>query len=108
MISTGRAILIIAICSACTFAERLFPFIVFGKRRVPDVVQYLGGILPSAVIATLVVYCLRGATFSSASGFLPQTVAVMLTAALHYWRGNTLLSVLGGTVCYMLLVQLVF
>lgn len=106
-IDVGRSILIIAVCSLCTFAERLLPFAVFGRRAVPDVVRYLGKILPMAVIAALTVYCLRGISFASAAGCVPA-LAAAVTAALHLWRGRTLISVVGGTAVYMLLVQCVF
>ena len=107
-ISVGQSLAIIAVCVACTFLERALPFILFGGREVPKIVRYLGRILPMAVMATLVVYCLRGTTFDAAGNFLPQIIAVAVVAALHLWRRNTLLSIAGGTVCYMLLVQLVF
>ena len=107
-ISVSQSIMIIAICACCTFFERLLPFLVFRKGKTPDIVSYLGKILPTAIMATLVIYCLRGTTFTSLGGFLPQLIAVAVTALLHLWRRNTLISVLGGTVTYMLLVQLVF
>ena len=107
-IDVGRSILIIAVCSLCTFAERLLPFAVFGRRAVPDVVRYLGKILPMAVIAALTVYCLRGISFASAAGCVPALAAAAVTAALHLWRGRTLISVVGGTAVSMLLVQCVF
>lgn len=107
-IDVGRSILIIAVCAACTFAERLFPFVIFRGREVPEVVCYLGKILPTAIIATLTVYCLRGASFGSVGGFAPALIAVAVTVALHLWKRNTLISVAGGTACYMLLAQLVF
>ena len=56
----------------------------------------------------MVIFCLRDLRFTEPSGFLPQLIAVGVTAGLHLWRRNTLLSIFGGTVCYMLLVQLVF
>lgn len=62
----------------------------------------------TAIIATLTVYCLRGASFGSLGGFAPSLIAVAVTVALHLWKRNTLISVVGGTACYMLLVQLVF
>jgi len=55
-----------------------------------------------------VVYCLRGVRFDTPAGWLPSVIACLLTAGLHVWRRSTLLSIVGGTVCYMLLVQLVF
>lgn len=103
-----RTLLIIAICAGCTFFERALPFLVFGSRPVPGVVQYLGKLLPMAVMATLVIYCLRGTTFTDVSGFAPQAIACAVVAALHLWRRNTFLSIVGGTAVYMALVQLVF
>lgn len=107
-IDVGRSIIIIAICAACTFAERLFPFVIFRGREVPEVVRYLGRILPTAIIATLCVYCLRSTSFTALRGFAPSVIAVAVTAGLHLWKRNTLISVVGGTVCYMLLVQFIF
>lgn len=74
----------------------------------PKVVEYLGRILPMAVMVSLLVYCLRGMQFTSAGAWVPQVIAVGVTAGLHWWRRSTLLSIAAGTVCYMLLVQLVF
>lgn len=108
ILTPSHSLLIIVLCGLCTFALRLLPFSLFGRREVPPLIVYLGKILPMAVIAALVVYCLRGMDFTSASGFVPEIVASLLTAALHLFKRNTLLSVLGGTVTYMLLIQLVF
>ena len=107
-VNVGYTIAVIAICVACTFLERALPFLLFGGREVPKIVKYLGRILPMAVMATLVVYCLRSTTFDAAGNFLPQLIAVAGVAALHLWRKNTFLSIVGGTVVYMLLVQVVF
>ena len=103
-----RTLIIIAICAGCTFFERALPFLVFGSRPVPDMVRYLGRILPMAVMATLVVYCLRGTTFTDLSGFAPQAIACAVVVALHLWRRSMFLSIVGGTAAYMALVQLVF
>ena len=107
-VSVEQSILIIGICAACTFLERLLPFLIFRKGEIPSLIRYLGKVLPLAIMATLVVYCLRGTAFDAYANFIPQMVAVAVTAGLHLWRGNTLLSVLGGTVTYMCLVQFVF
>ena len=106
--SIGYSIVVIAICVAITFLERLVPFLIFRKGEVPPIIRYLGRILPMAVMAALVVYCLKGVSFSSLEGCLPSLAGVAVTAGLHLWKGNTLLSVVGGTACYMLLLQLVF
>lgn len=107
-LSVGQSIAIIAVCAACTFLERWLPWLLFGRRAVPKVVEYLGRILPMAVMVSLLVYCLRGMQFSAAGAWVPQVIAVGVTAGLHWWRRSTLLSIAAGTVCYMLLVQLVF
>lgn len=108
VLSTTQSILIIAVCALCTFAERALPFLLFRGKEVPEIVRYLGRVLPMAIMATLVMYCLKGITFSSVAGFSPPLIASALTALLHIWKRNTMLSIFGGTVCYMLLVQIVF
>jgi len=107
-VDAGRSLLIIAVCAACTQLERALPFLMFGRRAVPRVVSYLGRILPMAVMTVLVIYCLRGTSFASAGSCVPQLAAAAVTAGLHLWKRSTLLSIVGGTACYMLLVQLVF
>lgn len=104
--SASYSILIIAVCALCTFGERLLPFLIFGKHKVPRMVRYLGRGLPMAIMTALVVYCLRTTAFTSLSAWLPQLAAAAFTAALHLWKGNTLLSITGGTACYMLLLRL--
>ena len=91
-LSVGQSIAIIAVCAACTFLERWLPWLLFGRRAVPKVVEYLGKILPMAVMVSLLVYCLRGMQFSSAGAWVPQVIAVGVTAGLHWWRRSTLLS----------------
>lgn len=108
VISTTQSIMIIAVCAVCTFLERALPFLIFRGREVPEIVRYLGRVLPMAIMATLVMYCLKGITFSSVAGFAPPLIASALTALLHIWKRNTMLSIFGGTVCYMILVQMVF
>lgn len=103
-----QSLMIMLICGVCTFATRALPFLIFGNRPVPEKVKYLGRVLPMAVMATLVIYCIRGISFTAAGEFLPELISLAAVTALHLWKRNTLLSVVGGTVCYMLLVQAVF
>ena len=105
MSSSVYALALIVLCALITFGERLLPFLVFRNRPVPDVIRYLGRVLPTAVMGTLVVYCLRATSFAAASDYLPPLLASAVTAALHLWRRNTLLSVVAGTACYMLLLR---
>lgn len=101
--------LTVAVIALVTALLRFLPFIIFGgKRKTPAVVERLGAVLPGAIMAMLVVYCLKGTHFSSAEGWAPALIGVAVTAGLHAWRRNTLLSIVSGTVVYMLLVQTVF
>lgn len=107
-ISVEQSIIIIAICVGCTILERGLPFLIFRKGEIPSLIRYLGKVLPLAIMATLVVYCLRGTTFDVVTNFIPQIVAVVVTVILHLWKRNTLISVFGGTAVYMCLLQFVF
>lgn len=101
--------LTVAVIALVTALLRFLPFLIFsGGRKTPAVVERLGAVLPAAMMAMLVVYCLKGTSFASAEGWLPALIGVGITAGLHVWKRNTLLSIVGGTVVYMLLVQLVF
>lgn len=107
--TTTRAFVIILVTAVCTLLTRLIPFVLFGgKKEMPKAVSYLGAILPPAIMATLVVYCLKGADLLSATHGIPEFAATILTAFLHAWKRNVLLSIAAGTFCYMFLVQAVF
>ena len=107
-INVTRSLLIILICAACTCLERFLPFLIFRGRSVPKVIEYLGRVLPMAIMATLVIYCIKGISLTAMSGWVPYLVGIAVTAVLHWWRKNALLSIVAGTAVYMLLVQLVF
>ena len=99
----------ILICAVCTQFTRWLPFLLFGgKKEIPPLVRYLGAVLPAAIMAVLVVYCLKSITPLAYPYGLPELISVALVVILHLLRGNTLLSILSGTICYMILVQVVF
>ena len=98
----------IATVALVTALVRFLPFLIFRRGKTPAIVEKLGRTLPAAVMGMLVVYCLRGTSFSSLDGWLPALISCLVVLLLHIWQRKTLLSILGGTVCYMLLVQLVF
>ena len=105
----SHAALIILVAGAVTLALRFLPFLIFGgKRETPPFVVYLGKVLPYAIMGMLVIYCLRGISFTAAANFLPELIACAVVVLAHVWKRNTLLSIISGTVCYMLLVQFVF
>ena len=100
---------IVLTVAVCTFLTRFFPFALFGRKQSPHpLVTYIGKILPSAVIAVLVIYCLKYVKFTSLPAFAPQFIGIAIVAALHLWKRNFLLSIGAGTMCYMVLVQAVF
>ena len=104
-----HAVWIVAVVALVTIALRFAPFAIFsGRKTTPPFVAYLGRVLPYAVMGMLVVYCLRNIQFASAPHGLPEIIACAVVAGLHLWKRSTLVSIVGGTACYMLLVQLVF
>ena len=101
--------LLIAVMSAVTALLRFLPFIIFrGGRKTPEYILWMGKALPYAIMGMLVVYCLKSVSLATAPHGAPEFIACILTAALHVWKRNSLVSIGGGTLCYMLLVQLVF
>lgn len=110
MILTPFKSLIIILGIACaTMFTRALPFILFpAGRKTPEYVTYLGKVLPYAIIGMLVVYCLKGIHPASFPYALPELLAVVAVIALHLWKKNTMLSIGGGTLVYMLLIRFVF
>ena len=100
---------LVVVIALVTAATRFLPFLIFrGKGSTPKLITYLGKVLPFAIIGMLVVYCLKDVQVLSWPHGIPELIGIAIVAALHIWRRNTLLSIGVGTVCYMLLVQLVF
>ena len=106
--SNTYVIAMIAVMAVVTMLLRFTPFLIFGERKTPAYIDFLGKYLPYAIMAMLVVYCLKGITFTSAPFGIPEIIAVAVTAGLHVWKRNTLVSIICGTVCYMLLIQFLF
>lgn len=102
------AILMIAVISLVTIGLRFIPFMVFGTKKTPDYILFLGKYLPYAIMGMLVVYCLKGVSLVTAPFGLPELIAILVVVGLHLWKRNTLISIAVGTVCYMVLIQLVF
>ncbi|MBQ3251968.1 MAG: AzlD domain-containing protein [Oscillospiraceae bacterium] len=99
----------IAVAALVTAATRFLPFLIFGNgKKTPDIIVYLGKVLPYAIMGMLVVYCLKNVSFISAPFALPELISCAVVAILHIWKRNTLLSIAAGTVGYMLLIQFVF
>ena len=102
-----RSAVLVAAMAAVTLLLRVLPFIAF-RKRTPAYISYLGRVLPPAIIGMLVVYCLKDVDPAAAPHGLPELIAGAVVVALQCWRRNSLVSILGGTVAYMALVQLAF
>lgn len=99
----------VAVIALVTIALRFVPFLIFGgKRKTPEIITYLGSVLPYAIMGMLVVFCLKGVTPLSYPYGLPELISCAVVVVLHVWKRNTLLSIICGTACYMVLIQLVF
>lgn len=100
---------LIAVAALVTAATRFLPFLIFRKKEsTPAIVTYLGQVLPCAIMGMLVVYCMKDVPFFSAPYGAPEIIGCVIVALLHIWKRNSLLSIGVGTVCYMLMVQLIF
>ena len=109
MMTALQRIITIAMAALGTIITRFLPFLLFpAGRRPPSYVRYLGKVLPAAALGVLVIYCLKDVSFLSGSHGAPELISMALVTGLHLWQKNMLLSIAAGTVCYMLLVQLVF
>lgn len=99
----------VAVIALVTAGIRYLPFIVFGRgRSVPGIIDKLGKMLPYSIMGMLVVYCLKDVEFKDVEGYLPSVIACMVVGVLYVWKRNTLVSIVLGTISYMLLVQIVF
>jgi len=102
-----NAVILIAVMSLVTILLRFLPFLVF-KKNTPPYIAYLGRVLPGAMVGMLVVYCLKDVSIASAPHGLPELIAGSSVAALQAWKHNSLVSILAGTIVYMLLIRFAF
>ena len=108
-LTPAQALASIAVMALVTFLTRALPFLLFDRGdHPPRIVLYLGQVLPPAIIAMLIVYCLKGVSFTSPAGWIPPLLAGLTALFLHLWKKNDLISIFGATVLYMVLVQAVF
>lgn len=104
-----QQIITVAMVVLATMLTRFLPFLVFpAGKPTPKYIQYLGKVLPSAVFGLLVVYCLKNVSIFEGSRGIPELISIVFVVILHLWKRQMLISIAGGTICHMLLVQLVF
>ncbi|MDD6673491.1 MAG: AzlD domain-containing protein [Eubacteriales bacterium] len=108
MLSTSKMLITIVVAGVFTFATRLIPFAAFGNRKVPEIIKYLGKIMPPAIIGVLIIYCIKESYSLNINTILPQLLGVGITAGIHLWKRNTLLSISVGTISYMLMIHYIF
>lgn len=109
MMENTQAFWMILVIAGVTFLTRLLPFLIFpATKQPPKMVTYLSNVLPAAVMGMLVVYCLKGVSPLTSPHGLPELIAIILVVGSYIWKRNTLLSVLIGTIAYMLLIQWIF
>ena len=100
-----NAAILIAAMAITTMAIRFLPFLIFGNNT-PEYISYLGKVLPQAIIALLVVYCLRNVSVTTKPFGLPELIAGGFVVGMHVWKRNAVLSILLGTIAYMLLIRI--
>ena len=109
MMTLTQQIVTIAMVILGTMLTRFVPFFVFpAGKPTPKYVQYLGNVLPPAVFGLLIIYCLKNVSIFTGSHAIPEVLAITLVIALHTWKRQMLLSIAGGTIFYMILVQFIF
>lgn len=109
MVDYRHALLVILVMGLVTFGTRILPVLIFGRsEKVPDFILYLGRVVPYTAMGLLIVYCLKDVSLFSGSHALPEIIALAAVAGSYLWRRNTILSVVVGTIVYMVLVQAVF
>ena len=104
----NKAALMIAVMALVTAALRFLPFLIFrGNRKTPEFITYLGKVLPYAIMGMLVVFCLKSVNFLSGSHGIPELVSILVIVLIHWWKRSTILSILSGTLCYVLIVNFI-
>ena len=104
-----QQIITIGLCVLGTMLTRFLPFIVFSENRTtPEFIQYIGKYLPSAVFGMLVIYCLKNVNILQGNHGMPEFISITATVLRHLWKRQMLISIAGGTICYMLLLHFIF
>lgn len=108
-LSSEETLIIIFAVTLGTVLTRFIPFFLFpDKKDAPKIISYLGKVLPPAMMGLLVVYCLKDISFLSKPYGIPEALAILMIIILHQWKNNVLLSIAGGTILYMVLIQVFF
>ena len=109
MANPKHALLIIIVMGIATMATRLLPVLIFGNgKKVPEYILYLGKVVPYTAMGLLIVYCLKDVSVFEAPHAIPEAIALAIVSVSYLWKRNSILSVVIGTLAYMVMVQLIF
>ena len=103
----SKALIVSVLIGLLVFCERLFPFVLFSKRQPGKLTGFFERYIPPLVMTGLLIYSLRDIRFTSLSQWLPQLTAVTFTVVTYLWKKNTLISIFGGTILYMILIRVI-
>ena len=104
----SNVILSIIVMAVITALLRFLPFIIFrGDKKTPDFIAYLGKVLPYSIMGMLVVFCLKSVDFKSGVHGIPEIVSILVIVLAHWWKKNTILSILAGTICYVVIINFI-
>lgn len=104
-----HALIIILVMGLATMATRLLPVLIFGRgEKVPELILYLGKVVPYTAMGLLIIYCLKDVSLFKGSHALPEIISLAVVSGSYLWRRNTIFSVVIGTVLYMILIQFIF
>ncbi len=111
MLNLQEALIATFFIMLVTILERAFPFILFSRKNPPKIINFIEKYIPPMVMAALLFYCIKDISFVSngtvdLKGFLPYTIGIGATVALHIWKRNSLISIFGGTGIYMILIRI--
>lgn len=104
----AEQIITIAMVVVGTMITRFLPFAIFpADKKTPKIVQYFGKVLPASVFGLLVIYCLKNVSLFTGNHALPEVISILVVVLLHLWKRQMLLSIAGGTICYMIIIQFI-
>lgn len=103
MLNLQQALIATLGCALVIFLTRLFPFALFSKRNPPKILQFVAKYLPPMVMAVLIFYCLRTIDFTAKPYAIPEVVSIIFIVTAHLWKGNSMISIFGGTIIFMVL-----
>ena len=95
----------IAVMAVVNYLTRAAAFLFFPSGKTPGVIRFIEIYFPPVILTILIFYSLKDTDFQSVPYGLYELAGVGLTVVLHLIFKNYLVSIFGGTIGYMALVQ---